>query len=69
LLLPIAIRFDLIDEGGPLLTPMPDKITLTVSVQIQSADAAAAMHWILPNPSVHSSAFPLDVARKSEVRR
>jgi hypothetical protein len=32
LLLPVAIGFDLIDEDGSVLTPMPGKITLTVSV-------------------------------------
>ncbi len=32
LLLPIAIRFDLVDEHGSLLTAVASKITLTVSV-------------------------------------
>src|SRR5713101_5160171 len=32
LLLPIAIRFDLVDEDGSLLTPMPGEVALTVSV-------------------------------------
>jgi hypothetical protein len=64
-----VIGFDLIYEDSSLLTPMPSKITLTVSFQIQPADATAAMHRILPYPGVHSSAFPLDVARKSDVHR
>jgi hypothetical protein len=32
LLLPIAIRFDLVDEAGALLTPVPAQVALTVSV-------------------------------------
>ena len=32
LLLPIAIRFDLVDEDGALLTPVPGQVALSVSV-------------------------------------
>jgi hypothetical protein len=32
LLLPIAIRFDLVDEDGSLLTPVPGQVALSVSV-------------------------------------
>jgi hypothetical protein len=32
LLLPVAIRFDLVDEGCPLLTPVAGQVALTVSV-------------------------------------
>jgi hypothetical protein len=69
LLLPIAIRFDLVDEGGSLLTAVAGQVALTVSVQIQPADPAAAAHRILPDPGVHGAALPLDVARKSDVHR
>ncbi len=69
LLLPIAIRFDLVDEDGALLTPVPGQVALTVSVQIQPADPTAATHRILPDPGVHSATLPLDVARKSDVHR
>ena len=69
LLLPIAIRFDLVDEDGALLTPVPGQVALTVSVQIQPADPTAATHRILPDPGVHSAPLPLDVARKSDVHR
>src|SRR5882672_7833328 len=67
LLLPIAIRFDLIDEDGALLTPVPSQVALTVSVQIHPADPTAARHRILPDPGVHSATLPLDVTRKSDV--
>ena len=32
LLLPVAIRFDLVDEGGSLLTPVAAQVALTISV-------------------------------------
>jgi hypothetical protein len=38
LVLPVAIRFDLVDEDGSLLTPVAGQVALTVSVQIQPAD-------------------------------
>ena len=69
LLLPIAIRFDLVDEDGALLTSMPGQVALTVSVQIQPADPTAARHRILPDPSVDGPTLPLDVARESDVHR
>src|SRR5207244_13483623 len=69
LLLPMAIRFDLVNEDGALLTPVPGQVALTVSVQMQPADTATAAHRILPDPGVHSATLPLDVARKSDVHR
>src|SRR5262245_55196585 len=67
LLLPIAIRFDLVDEDGALLAPVPGHVALTIAVQIQPADSTAATHRILPDPGVHGATLPLDVARKSDV--
>src|SRR5438477_12774528 len=32
LLLPIAVRFDLVDEDGSLFTPVPGQVALTVSL-------------------------------------
>src|SRR5947207_13049556 len=69
LLLPVAIRFDLVDEDGALLTPVPGQVALTVSVQFQPADPTAATHWILPDRGVHGATLPLDVARKSDIHR
>jgi len=69
LLLPIAIRFDLVDKDGALLASVAGEVALTVSVQIQPSDPAAARHRILPDPGVDSAPLPLDVARKSDVHR
>src|SRR5690242_15545020 len=67
LLLPIAIRFDLVDEDGALLTPVPSQIALTIPVQIQPTNPTAAAHRIFPNPGVHRATLPLDVTRKSDI--
>ncbi len=69
LLLPMAIRLDLVDEDGALLAPVPGAVALPVSIQIQPADPTAATHRILPDPGVHGAPLPLDVARKSDVHR
>src|SRR5262245_33548434 len=68
-LLPVAIRFDLVDEDGLLLTPVADQIALTVSFQIQPADPTAASHRILPDRGVYSATLPRDITRKSDIHR
>jgi hypothetical protein len=68
-LLPIAIRFDLVDEDGALFAPVAGQVALTVSIQVQPADPTAATHRILPDPGVHCATLPLDVARKADVHR
>src|SRR4051794_27893123 len=69
LLLPITIRFDLVDEDGSLLTPVPSEIALTVSIHIHPPGPTAAPHRILPDPGVYSAAIPVDVVRKPDVHR
>ncbi len=69
LLLPVAIRFDLVDEGGSLLTAVAGQVALAVSVQIQPADPTAAAHRIFPDSGVYGATLPRDIARKSDVHR
>src|SRR5262249_48704832 len=68
-LLPIAIRFDLIDEDGALLAAVPGEVALTISVEIHTADATATAHRFFPGPGGHGATLPLDVARPSDVHR
>jgi hypothetical protein len=68
-LLPIAIRFDLVDENRALLAPVPGEVALAISLQIQPADPTAARNRTLPDRGVHGATLPLDVARKSDVHR
>src|SRR5277367_2911435 len=67
--LPVAIRFNLINEDGSMLTAVPCQVALTVTLQVQPADAAATSHRILPDAGVYSALFPRDVARKADVHR
>lgn len=69
LLLPVAIRFDLVHENGALLATVASQISLTVSVDIQPADATATMHWIFPDRAMYRASLPHDVAWKSNVHR
>jgi hypothetical protein len=52
-----------------LLAAMPGQVSLSVSFEIQAADAATAGDWDLPDGGVHSATFPLDIARKAYVHR
>ena len=52
MLLPMSIRFDLVDEDRTLLSAVARQVALTVSVEIQAAEAAPATHGILPDPGV-----------------
>jgi hypothetical protein len=69
LLLPIAIRFDLIHEDGSLLTTVPGQVPLTISLEIQPTDATPTTQEIFPDPGVYSAPLPRDVARKPDVHR
>jgi hypothetical protein len=64
---PVAIGFDLIDEGGSLFAAVATQIGLAVSFQIQPADPAPAEHGIFPGCGAHNPAPPFDIARKSDV--
>src|SRR6516164_8967698 len=68
-LLPVAIRFDLVDEDGLLLTAVANQIALPVSFQIQPAYPTAASHRILPDRGVYGATLPRDITRKSDIHR
>ena len=67
LLLPIAIRFDLVDEDGSLLTAVSGQVPLAVALEVQPADATPTRQRTLPDPGVYSASLPRDVAWKSDV--
>ena len=69
LLLPVAVRLDLIDEDRALLAAVAGQVALPVAIEIQPADATATSHRILPDRGVHRAAPPRDVARESDVYR
>src|SRR3984957_4029924 len=51
--LPVAIGFDLADEGGSLLTPVAAQLAFPDSVQIYPDAPTAAPQRIFPDPGVH----------------
>ncbi|CCE07955.1 hypothetical protein BRAS3843_2490021 [Bradyrhizobium sp. STM 3843] len=67
MVLPVAVRVDLVDENSPLLPSMAVQVSLTISVQIQAVHPAAAVHGIFPDAGVHSAPLPRDISRKSNV--
>src|SRR4051794_2497635 len=69
LLLPVSIRFHLVDEDGSLLTAVSSEIALAVSIEIQPPGPTATRHRVLPDPGVDSAAIPVDVARKPDIHR
>src|SRR3954468_10247633 len=69
LLLPVAVRLELIDEDGALLAPMPGDVALAISVNIEPPHPTASAHGILPDPCMNNTALPLDVLWTSGVHR
>src|SRR5262249_1989552 len=69
LVCPVAIRFDLIDENSALFTAVSSSVALTVALEVQPSDAAPAAHGTLPDSRMHRTAFPLDIARETDVDR
>jgi hypothetical protein len=43
MLLPVAVGFCLVDKNSSLFTPMPGKVTLAITNQIQPANATTAL--------------------------
>src|SRR3954467_13212140 len=69
LLLPVAIRLELIDEDGALLAPMSGDVALAISVNIEPPHPTASAHGILPDPCMNNTPLPLDVLWTSDVHR
>ena len=67
LLFPVAIRLELVDEDGALLTAVSGQIALAVPVHIQPAHPTAPRHRVLPDPGVHRAPLPRDVAWEPHV--
>jgi hypothetical protein len=68
-LLPITIRLDLVNKDSAMLASVSLQISLTVSVQIEPADATSPLHWIFPDSGVYGAALPLNIAWETDVYR
>src|SRR5215471_18280934 len=69
LVLPIPIRFDLVDKDCPVFAAMPRQISLAVSIDVKPAHHAPALNRGLPDGGVDGFPLPLDVARQTHVHR
>src|SRR6266850_4765542 len=67
--LPVAIRFDLIDEDRALLPSVAAEIGLPVAFDVEPLDAATTLYRVLPDAGAHGFSAPLDVARQPDVNR
>src|SRR6516165_3338942 len=62
LVLPITIRFDLVDKDCPVFAAMPRQISLTVSVDVEPPHHAPTLNRRFPDGGVDGFSLPLDVA-------
>jgi hypothetical protein len=60
--LPIAIRFDLVDKDSPVFAAMPRQISLAVAIDVEPSCHALALNRRLPDGGVDGFPLPLDVA-------
>jgi len=67
--LPIAIRFDLIDEDRALLASMSPEISLSVTVNVEPPNHAPALNRILPDRRVNRLPPPCDVSWEPDINR
>jgi hypothetical protein len=69
LVLPVAIRVDLIDEDGALLTAVPGEISLAVAVHVELANATRAADGILVDAREHGLPLPRHLLGQADVDR
>src|SRR6516162_4696934 len=67
LVLPITIRFDLIDEDCPVFAAMPRQISLAISIDIEPSCHASALNRCFQHGGVDGFPLPLDVAWQTHV--
>jgi hypothetical protein len=53
LVLPIAIRFDLVDKDRPVFPAMPRQVTLTVTIDVEPSRHPSALNRHLPDRGMH----------------
>src|SRR5690349_13810370 len=67
LVLPITIRFDLVDKDCPVFAAMPRQIPLPVTVDVEPPHQPSALNRRLPDGGVDDFALPLDVAWQAHI--
>jgi hypothetical protein len=69
LVLPITIRFDLVDKDCPVLAAMPSQISLAVTLNVEPPSHSPALNRCPPDGGVDGSPLPLDVAWPAHIYR
>src|SRR5215472_14485993 len=69
LVLPITIRFDLVDKDCPVFAAMPRQVSLAVPVDVEPSCHPSALNRRLPDGGVDSFPSPLDVAWQAHIYR
>src|SRR5215469_11824318 len=67
LVLPITIRFDLVDKNGPVFAAMPRQVSLAVSIDVEPPNQPPALNGRLPDGGVDGFPLPLDVAWQAHI--
>jgi hypothetical protein len=69
LVLPITIRFDLVDKDRPVFAAVPGQISLPVSIDVEPSCHPSASNRRFPDGGVDGSPLPLDVAWPAHIYR
>ncbi len=67
LLLPITVRFDLIDKDGPVFAAMPRQVSLPITIDVEPSRHASALNRRFPDRGVDGFRLPLDVAWQAHI--
>ena len=67
LVLPITVRFDLVDKDCPVLAAMPRQIPLAVAIDVEPSCHPSALNRRLPDGGVDGFPLPLDVAWQAHI--
>ena len=69
LVLPITIRFDLVDKDCPVFAAMPRQISLAVAIDVEPPYHPSALNRRLPDGGVDGFPLPRDVAWQAYIDR
>src|ERR1700750_1121891 len=69
LVLPITIRFDLVDKDCPVFAAMPRQISLAVAIDVEPPRHPPAWNGRLPDGGVEVFPLPLDIAWQAHIDR
>src|SRR6516225_7537688 len=69
LVLPIMIRFNLIDKDRPVFAAVPRQISLAISIDVEPSCHPSALNGRLPDGGMDGFPLPFDVAWQAHIYR